>query len=288
MTRNKFIYRKINKMMENNELSEILVRQYGYDLYNFAVSLAIILSDFPIFGFWNIWKIKNTEIPGISSVKKESKRLSDIRRRFLKLTESLKEHLREFPQWHEIKKESIDESLRQLILNKEFSNLQNEDEITRKLYKLEDTLKIIDEEISYLQNNMWKPFRKGKGKPVEPNFIIHAFWSLVMRKKENADMKNVENLVNWFDNKLNNTTYGSVLKYEFEGPSLYRFITENREKLEEDRGYFFPKGKLKEPHLPRNLRVEFASSSPEISAYDSRCKEIQSPLVFFPDKTTYP
>jgi len=121
------------------------------------------------------------------------------------LTKGLKIHLKKLPDWHRIKKDTMDETLRQFILNEEATNIPDEDEITRKVYKLEDTLNIIDKEINYFQNNMWQPFRKGPGKAVEPSIIIQAFWSLVIRKNKNADMKNVKNLVSWFAKKLKNT-----------------------------------------------------------------------------------
>ena len=129
-------YKKINDMMGINEVNEILISQYRYDLYNFAVSLAVVLNDSPIFGFRNIWEIKKAKIPGTEKVKEEIERLSDIKSKILRLTKGLKIHLKKLPDWHRIKKDTMDETLRHLILNEEFTNNSNEDEITRKVYKL--------------------------------------------------------------------------------------------------------------------------------------------------------
>ena len=284
-------YQQINKDMRVKELNEILTSQYGYGLYNYCASLAIILVDFPFFGFGKIWELKNAQITGFKQVRTEIERLTDIKSKIQNIGKRLRLHLTKLPNWHQIRRDSLDESLRDIFLTQDFSKLPNKDEVALDVYKLGDTLNIIDEEINFLQNNMWQPFKKKVGRSANPFVLLHAFWSLVIIKHKNSDMYNVGRLIEWFANKLRDTDYAAKLSGKSESSSIYRFRKGNIKYLEESKKYFFPDNKTnnsKAASLPKNFRIEFAKSAPEISAYSGACINQKSPSVIFPDKTTYP
>jgi hypothetical protein len=284
-------YQQINKYMGIKELDEILISQYGYNLYNYCASLAIILIDSPFFGFGKIWELKNAQIAGLKQVRTEIERLTNIKSNIRNIGKRLRVHLTKLPDWHQTKRGSLDESQRDIILNQDYSSLPNKDEVALDVYKLAETLNIIDEEINFLQNSMWQPFKKGVGRSANPFVLLHAFWSLVIIKHKNSDMYNVGRLIEWFAEKLKGTDYAVKLIGKSESSSIYRFRKENIEYLEESKGYFFPENttnNIEVASLPKNFRIEFAKTAPDISVYSEACISQESPSVIFPDKTMYP
>lgn len=284
-------YQQINKFMGIKELDEILISQYGYTLYNYCASLAIILIDFPFLGFGKIWELKNAQMTGIEQVRTEIERLKEIKSKIQRIKNNLSLHLTYLSKWHQIKRDSLDEALREIFLTQNFSELSNKDEVTSELYKLGDTVNIIDEEINFLQNSMWQPFKKGVGRSANPFVLLHAFWSLVIVKHKNSDMYNVGRLIEWFAHKLKDTDYAVKLTGKSESSSIYRFRKENIEYLKESKKYFFPDNTINNSEvasLPKNFRIEFAKTAPDISVYSEACISQESPSVIFPDKTMYP
>ena len=286
MVQKRVRYRRIDQTMGIDEVNKILVRQYKYDLYNFTISLVVALSDSPILGFWNISEIKNVKIPSVGLVKAEIKSLSDIRSRITRIAEPLKRHLGTLPRWHQIRRGEANRDLPRIAFGQDFLNMPNADEITRKAYKLDDVLDVINREVDYLTDSMYKPFRKRRGKITEPSIIIHAFWSLVIRRNGRTDMKNVEMLVKWFAKRLKDTDYETKLSYAYDGSSIYRCIKENREKLEADKAIFFPD--IDSPGISRTIQIEFTIDSIKVGSFNRRCRDRQSPLIIFPDGSVFP
>lgn len=143
-------------------------------------------------------------------------------------------------------------------------------------------LQIIDREIAFFDGSMWAPFKKGSGKPAEPLIIIKAFWSLVIRKGNYADMQYIDSLINWFHNQLEAKEYGGLLVYEPNRTSINRFLKINKDRLEKDRKFFFPTGdeSSKESAIvKRTIQIRFAAKSPEIysfagDAQKRKCRQI--------------
>ncbi len=203
-------YHDITERMTNEKVNEILLAQYNYDLFNFSLSLAVAISDFPIFGCWKIWEIRRAKIPGMNVVKKEIERLTEIRTKIFALTKTLRRHVAKLPDWHR-QRGRIRKTYMETFSRVEGGDVSIQERISRELYGLQECLNNVNEELSFLKNNVWEPFKKKPGKSTEPAIILMSFWALVMRKNRNADMNNIKNLLNWFAAKLQNTNYGSKL-----------------------------------------------------------------------------
>ena len=282
-------YREITEGMTNDKVNEILVAQYNYDLFNFSLSLAVAISDFPIFGFWKIWEIRRAKIPGMDVVKEEIEKLTEIRTKIFALTKTLRRHIAKLPDWHR-HRGRIRKTYIETFSRVEGENVSIQDKISREFYGLQECLNNVNEELSFLKNNIWEPFKNKPGKSAEPAIVLRSFWALVMRKNRNADMNNIKNLLNWYATKLRTTNYGSKLKYKPADPSIYRFKTEHKHELEEDRRYFFPlsgRNFSQEPRPPKTIQIRFKKETPEIYSITKLHKDKKVPQVVFPDKSTF-
>jgi hypothetical protein len=266
------------------EVDERLISKCGFGLYNFAFSLAIVLNDFPIFGFPEIWVLKNAKIPGIEEVRDEIQRLKDVRSKLVKLAIPLKKHIQKIPDFHKVRGGVLDERIRALFFDRRIDDSASVDELILTAYKLDQSLHFIDEEIAFFRDSKWVPFRKKSGKATEPRMIIQAFWSLVIRRGRIADMEYINALINWFADKLEATDYGHLLSYEPNRSSVRRFKQINREKLNQDLKLFFPRPKntkSKSVIETRDIQIRFAKRVPEIYLFASSNLKNECPLIVF-------
>ena len=279
--------------MNENEINSALNHKYGYEIYNFAISLAVLLSSSPQLGFFHIYELKNEQIKGINEVKAEIKRLGYVKNRLKKIADDLSEHLEQVPDWHIIHKNGNTSYYEAFQLNS-FKEQSNKDEITKEIYSLEKAMEIIEEEHDYLKNNIWEPFKRKPGNPATPSVIIFALWSFIIRRNNKIIWDDLRELVGWFYKKLKKTEYRKVISesnYPLQIP-FYRFKKKHQRKFESDLEHFFgsssDKRDLCSRIQERAFQIHFKTTGPEILAFARPCKINRSPLIIFPDKSTFP
>ncbi len=257
-----------------------LISGYGYDLFDFAYSIAIALSKKPLSDFWNIWTLKKTEVADYKFVADEVKKLKRIKRR---LQQVLDLHL------------SAMQNIRNPLLPKEpmpaSENWENRDADTRellieKIYGLES----IRGEIDILRGCL-NLFKRAKGKPAKPFNIIASLWSLIM-KNEEIHLDNIYTLINWFHERLEGTDYRNELDTSEHPPRLKvisEFMENYEDLLEEDKKkiFFHSYRELQDKEKVYAFQIRYEVDNPRLYPFSSPPDETEQ-LIVFTDGSTFP
>lgn len=294
MNRHKLRYRLIGENWEITRLNEFLKSQYGFDLYDFSHSLAIVLRRRPSLRFWHIWAIKKESIPYFEQMDQELRRLRRLRDRIVR---DLYNHLERIQYWDWISNR-IDTPVCPLFHPRTIisQDLDREDmqekrnKITEMLYKLDET--IIAAEIDFFERYL-SIYRYPSGRPAVPKNIISSLWSMILRDSIRIHHKNITNLLNWFCNKLETTAYGRELRDSLEDgysseEEISRFKRRYGRYLEEDRKELFVfdyrTASGREKIYPFHIR--FAEDEPKFYTLPEP-SEGRTPSIKFPEGTTY-
>jgi hypothetical protein len=273
--------------MSPNELDTLLWTEYRNGLYSFTFCLAEVVFDMPIIGEDIIWKLRSVRYPGYVDFIAEIRRLEDIRTRAKKLVKPLKFHFRKYPDSHKYRIELSERTPTEYFVpQKTFRDTQDEERRVVQAYRLDGFFENIEKEIKHLEFHLMSMYQKRPGKPVQAIIILHALWSLVMRKDKNADMKNVSALVSWFANRLKRTDYGYRLNYQFTDPSVYRFMKKNELLLTEAKEFYFPV-ELEEHVRPDNFQFDFSQPRLEVKSIHIKCKRNSFPQIIFPNQIVF-
>ena len=293
MGRHKPRYKEITEKQNIKEVNEILTHEYGYDIYDFALSIAVILSENPLLGFWNIWMIQNKGIPYLETCKEEIKSLKAIRTKLGKIVYELDDHLKKIHYWDVIKGRNQNAYHQDFFPIEEINGILNKEHLTKKIYNLADTFRIIDEELDYF-NNKIPPFKKRVGPPALPKIIIPSFWSSIMNDSKGPHWRNIKVLFQWFYNKLKTTDYSKHIKeYPEEMRAIYNFKRRFKSELEDDIKYFFLHNyhdykKSSDVLEQKTIQIRFKKKNPEFLHIPLSFKEKRPELIWFPGGTTFP
>ena len=181
-------YNLLNSEWNINKVNEFLIEKYGYDLFDFAYSMAVILSKKPLLKFLDIQLIRKLKVSDYKNVVEGVERLK-------KLAHDLSAHR---------------------LAMKEIENRLFPKE---RIYNIEE---LINEEINILQACL-EMYKKVKGRPAIFKNIIASLWSLVMKDSEGIHFKNIDELSNWFYKELEEVTYRDKLNVDSSEGEILRF-----------------------------------------------------------------
>jgi len=210
-------------------LNNHLKRKYGYDLFDFAYSLAVALRKTAPLDSFNIWHLKKENILDYQTVQNEVNRLKKLHDILLG---ELKQHLiamngiknplfpKEILPGVHLSKDQTDTSLEFMI---------------RFAYKINDSLTT---EIEVLSGSL-KIFKKSRGASSKSSNMLGCLWSLIMRDTRRIHLDNIENLMNWFYKKLKNTSYQDELRTSPSLEEISRFMRTHKKEMEEDANKIF-------------------------------------------------
>lgn len=205
-------------------LNRFLRKEYGYDLFDFAYSLAIVLAETVPLGRFHIWNLKKEDIRHYRTAKTELTRLKKLR---LHVVKELSQHLTVlkamggsvFPR----------EILPGIHIRMADSPRALED-IINHAYGIESSLTT---EINVLSAALGY-FERSKGAPAKSSTLISCLWSFIIKGKRGAHLYNIENLLNWFYEKLDNTCYREEISTSPSVEEISRFKKRHGQEVEED------------------------------------------------------
>jgi hypothetical protein len=264
---------RIRSGLSPEALNKILIEDYHYDLFDFALSLASVLRKSPPYRIWNTWLIRKLNIQDYSILVRELDRLVKIKCR---LTNDLKNHLAMlgritnpiFP--------------KEITLGTAGFNRYNEagkSFIVDSVYKIDDTL---GNEIDILKR-IKNIFRRTKGSPAASRNVIAGLWSLVMRDTRRIHIEEIGNLIDWFYQKPEGTSYQEEINPPPSLADISRFISRKfRPLLEEDcKEIFVIRYPIRETFIkPYPFQVHFRFDEPEFLV-PVREIEMISPILIF-------
>jgi len=272
-------YNILDASGDMNRVNEFLIKEYNYDLYDFSHSIAIVLSAKPLIKFWDIWLIKKGNIPNQKIVVREIKRLKKIEKRLLRELDA-----------HQLAMQNIKNPLLSKAIMPGSENWRDKEAKTRefwlkKTYRIGET---IGSEIDRLKGFL-NVFKRTKGKPPQPRYIIASLWSLVMKDSEEPHLENIDALINWFYENLKGASYRDELDISEHPPSsgnISRFMRNYRDVLEEDKkGIFFHNYKeFSDREKVFAFKIAFEKDNPKIYPLSPTSKDDISSLIMFPEK----
>jgi len=244
-------YNLLNIEWDINRVNDFLIKEYDYDLFDFSYSLAIILSKKPLLKFWDLQ----------SKIKQE---ISD----YEIVIEGVKS----------LKKLDCDLKIHRLAMKK----IKNPLFPKEKICNIEKT---ISDETNILQASL-ESYKKTKGRPAISKNVIASLWSLVMKDSEEIHFKNIEILLNWFYEKLEEVTYCEKLNVDSSEAEILRFRKNFYILLEETKKDIFvysykanlSKGKKK----VYAFQIKFEKDNPEVYLLNSTSENDISSLITFP------
>ena len=248
-------YKIFDKYFDTSEANKFLIQKYGFDLFDFAHSLAIVLRKEPTSKFWDIQLIRKQEVSDYEIVSDGVKRL---------------------------KKLALDLNKHRLAMKK----IKNPLLPKEKIYEIEES---IGGEINILKASL-NAFKKSKGAPAKPKNIIPSLWSLVMRDNGITHWKNIENLFDWFHERLEDVSYRNELVGFSPGKEILRFVKKFRPFLEEAKKEVFYHNCKEFPNQKKinAFQIRFEIYSPEFYPINSSSENEMSSLIIFPDGSTFP
>jgi len=217
----------MNKLVDNinfndgpSKVNSILIKRYGYDLFDFAYSLAIAVCKKQPIKSWRFWPLLKKETPDkFVQYSDDIELLKEINEGLIR---KLDKHLKNVQYWGLVKGnikepfcspffpvQKIRGKVNNLNVKKRRGKshkftINKRREIIKELYKLNET---IDAEIDYYEQYL-SYYRNKKGRPVFPKTIIASLWSLIMRDENGIHYNRIAGLLIWFSEKLKNTDYG--------------------------------------------------------------------------------
>jgi hypothetical protein len=266
---------QINTELSPQELNQVLIEAYHYDLYDFSHSLAIVLRKSPPLRLWNIWLIRKANIPDLNILVAENRRLKRIKR---KLTSDLKEHLSELGR---IENPLFPDEF--LPGASDFNNYaeSRKDVAVQRIYKLDET---IINEIDAL-DRILSIFRRTQGSPATAKNIIGSLWSLIMRDSRRIHIEEIENLIDWFFARLEATDYSDEINGSPSLADISRFLGRGlRSILEQDRKEIFSYNYSSSDQLGKfyPFQICFDKQEPKFIASAGDNAAV-SPILIFPN-----
>jgi len=303
----------MNKLVDNinfddgpNKVNSILVNNYGYDLFDFAYSLAIAVCKEQPIKSWRFWPLLKKEAPDIfEQYRDDIKLLKEINEGLIR---KLDKHLKNVQYWGLVKGsikepfcspffpvQKIPGELNNLNVKKRRRKkhkftINKRREIIKELYKLNET---INAEIDYYERYL-SYYRNKKGRPVFPKTIIASLWSLIMRDKNGIHYDRIAELLIWFSEKLKNADYGKEFSKSIKkNPPGEREITRFHNKfpnvLEEDsRDIFFHNYReFKKKQKVYSFRISFEKEKPKFFPIEPT-EEQSIDLITFSGSSKFP
>ena len=214
----------INPEWPATRLNRYLMRKYKYDLFDFAFSLAIALRKSPPLCDFNIWSLTKPFIADYATVQTERDRLIKMRD---KLISGLKRHLSALSR--------VQNPLfpKEVLPGIRLSNIGSDRSLNfmiRSAYRIDTTLTT---EIEVLSAAM-KRFTKSKGASSRPHNLTGCLWSLIMQDSRRIHLENIENLLGWFYERLENTSYQKKICSSPALEEISRLLRRHRDELQED------------------------------------------------------
>jgi hypothetical protein len=265
-------------------LNSYLIQYYGYDLFDFAYSLAIVLRKSIPIDPLNIWLIKHQQIPYVRTCRGEIRRLRGIKDRIMRIISDLDDHLDQMKYW-DVLRGRIDGTFIPLYFPVERSRERiNRNNYIKRVYRLEDILQILTEEIGHY-NEFLRLFRETSGRPIAPKTIITSFWSLIIRNRRGIELDRIHELLGWFYVRLEGTDYKEELR-DLPGPEeISRFMRRFRNILNKDKSKIFVHNYHQSQHVDKLkvIQIRFERDEPKFfSVGTTQRNEIQH-LIIFPE-----
>jgi len=246
-------YNLLSSDWDIKRINDFLIKEYEFDLFDFAHSVAIILNKRePISTtFLDIWLLKKVEISDYEIVDEGVERL---------------------------KKLNIDLSAHRLAMKK-IKNLLFPKE---KIYNIEE---LINDEITILKGCL-ENYKKTKGRPAISKNIIASLWSLVMKDSEGIHFENIEILLDWFHEKLEEVTYRDKLKVDYLKAEILRFRKSFCILLEEARKdifvYNYKANLSKDKKKIYAFQIRFEKDDPQFYPLSPTSENDIASLIIFP------
>lgn len=270
---------KIDSDESPQELNQILIRDYGYDLFDFTYSLAITLSKKPPLRLWNIWLIRKAEIVDFEILKRELTRLKKIRNNLIK---DLKKHL------------FLMSQIENTLLPKEFvpgatsfESLDDKksDNNVASIYGIQHK---IGSEIDSIQAII-NIFKRTKGPPASVKNILGSLWSLVLRDETSIHIDVIAELTGWFYERLKPRNYADELKASPSLEYISRFMSRFGSMIEEDRTDIFYHNLKLEQNINKifPFQIVFDDNGARFFSRDSDENQTSLSKIIFPDDTEF-
>jgi len=281
-------YRLIDKKSDAHQLNEFLHEEYKHGLFEFAFSLAAIISNSIYWGTWNLWFLKNEGIEFYNRFKAEISELKRIKQRLSGVVKQIKGHLNMQFYWDYLKGINNYEYPPHLQKEGDIQFPLDKESIIKKNYKLKQTFQVIEDEIAYYEELLKKvrPFLRRRGRPPKLKILIPAFWSYVMKDKASIHWNNIERLREWFEKKLKGSDYVNKLEVFPPAEPILEFLGTHGDILEAEIPFFFKD--YEDIINPLGLQIDFARKEPRIWGLgNSKCSK-RLPAIKFTDSSTFP
>jgi hypothetical protein len=254
-------------------LDQVLRQYYGYSLFDFALSLAIIFRRNPPFRPYNIWRLKQGSFELLEDCRDKTDRL---KRTLDQVYRRLSSHLEDIGYWRYIT-DGIENPLFPSLFPAEHPPARQNGEIpeeekmqiTRKIYGLNRLEEIISSEVSHYETLLRLYSIRHQGRPALVKTIISSLWSYALRFRGRLNADAIPELLNWFLAKLRNTGYGRALERSVEeayptSEDMSRFRRGFGNELLEDFELIFHYNSPETPivQILRDLSIRFDRDEP--------------------------
>ncbi len=282
---------RVTDNMNPPALNSLLLRAYGFELLDFAFSLAVVLSKKPLLRLDQpIWVMKKEGIPFITKSKRELAHLVEIKSKLDRVVEDLDDHLNSLEYWDTIRAGVQKSFLPQFFPTATAREPLDKKTIILDCYSLKAVYETIEKESEYLKPwvDLLSPKGHDAGRYTLAITIIAALWSRVITYKRKTDWKNLWALISWFYARLGNADYRTELDGHPSPESIYRFRDRFQRELRKDRLYFFAHNyrspKLRRIVKPKPIQVRFTPQNPKLIQRDRE----DMPLISFSDGANLP
>jgi len=289
MSSDKLPYNVLSFEWDIDRVNSFLIEEYGYDLFDFAYSIAIVFSKNLPIRFWNIWSIRNPQIPYIKICKEEIKTLEGIKPKFKKIIWELDDHLEQLKYWDVRKGRIAGTFFPPFFPSTRIKGKLDRENIVKSNYKLKNVLKTIEKEINYY-NDYLRLDSASSGRPSMPKTIISSLWSLIMKDSKRIHLENINSLLYWFYMKLESTSYGKNLVNLLGLQEISRFRSKYEDFLEKDRKEIFSHNYIESsPNIkkPKAFQIRFEKEEPKFYDITFAQEDERQPLIVFPDDSKF-
>ncbi len=272
-------------------LDQVLKEYYGYSLFDFALSLAIVFRRNPPFALFNIWRWKQGSFEMLEDYRDKTGRLKETINHIL---QRLSSHLEEVGYWHYLtdgEENQLFPPLFPIIHPHELQNGEIPDEekmrITRSIYGLNGLEEIISSEVSHYES-LLRLYSIGRpGRPALAKTIISSLWSYALKFHGRLNADAISELLNWFLARLMNTDYGIAFEASIRdgyptSEDMSRFRGNFEAGLLEDFAQIFRNNFLLTPNVqsPRVLGIRFDRDEPRFFRTQLSEEATQLPIEF--------
>lgn len=297
----RYSYKILDGNLDKDGVNKFLIDEYEYDLFDFAHSLAIVLSKKPppSTTLWEIWKFgKRKDTDYEREYKREYELVADEIRRLERIIKSTTRGLKN----HMLAMEKVKNPLlpKDILPGYEIwknghKNWEKDEDDKPMEFWIKNNYKfdgVISSEINILKKCL-NDLKKEKGAPTKSKNTIAALWSLVMKDDATPHLKNIETLLDWFWETLEGVPYHREIESSSSenssGDKTSRFVKRNRSLLEKARKEIFFHNYKEFPDKKKTYpyQIRFEADSPKFyprsSPYDETAR-----FIFFPDGSTFP